>query len=155
MDVSLQASVEKSNKHKRALLIQQQLKNGNANNAFVWNGAVGAKQLKWLKKRLRKGEGQGFKTILFSHLPLLPENGLQLWNNRDVLNLLNRYPSVVAFVAGHHHEGGYVKAGNIHHLTLKGLVESRSASACGVVKVYPGRLLIEGFGDQLSYALDF
>jgi manganese-dependent ADP-ribose/CDP-alcohol diphosphatase len=155
MDISPHSSVKDSRVFKTALMIQQQLKDRNANNAYDWNGAVGEKQLRWLKRTLKKGQRHGFKSVLFSHLPLLPENGLQLWNNQDVLKLLNSYPSVIAFISGHHHEGGYVKAGRIHHVTLKGLVESKSDSACGIVEVYPGKLLLKGFGDQPDYTLDY
>ncbi|MEX2233647.1 MAG: metallophosphoesterase [Cyclobacteriaceae bacterium] len=155
MDVSLQAFPKDSRGYLKAKEIYQELKNRNANNAYDWNGSMGKMQLRWLKNLLEQGEKRGYKSILFSHLPLLPENGLQLWNNQEVLSLLNKYPSVIAFVSGHHHEGGYVKAGRIHHLTLKGLVESKSESACGVVDVYPRKLVVNGFGDQLSYTLEW
>ncbi len=155
LDVSVMASAKDSKDHKKAALIQQDLKNKNANNAYDWNGAIGAKQLKWLKTKLEQGEKYGFKTILFSHLPVLPENGLQLWNNQEVLRVINAYPSVVAFIAGHDHDGGYVKQGHIHHLTLKGLVESNAEGACGIVDVYPDKLVVNGYGDQKDYSLSY
>jgi hypothetical protein len=133
----------------------EDLKLRKANNAFEWNGALGEQQLKWLKRRLLHGQRQGYKTILFSHLPLLPENGLHLWNNQEVLSILNAYSSVIAFISGHHHEGGYVKEGRIHHVTLKGLVESESDCACGIVEVYQGKLVIDGYGDQPDYMLEY
>ena len=155
MDVSLMSSVKGSRDYEKALSVYQDLQNSKANNAFEWNGAIGRRQLKWLNKVLHQGESYGYKSVIFSHLPLMPENGLQLWNNHEVLKLIGSYSSVVAFISGHHHAGGYVKVGHIHHLTLKGLVESRSESACGVVEVYPDKLLLNGFGDQPDYSLEY
>ena len=155
MDVSLAASIKDSRDYKRAMAIRMELINKSANNAHEWNGAMRKKQLRWMEKTIRNGDRRGYKSILFSHLPLLPENGLQLWNNQEVLKILNSYPSVIAFISGHHHEGGYVKEGHIHHLTLKGLVESRAERACGIVEVYPGELLLKGFGDQPGFSLKF
>lgn len=155
MDVSLLGSEKKSRDFERALIIQEKLKGSGANNSYDWNGAVGDRQMKWLRRQLWRGDRKNYKTILFSHLPLLPENGLQLWNNREVIALLNSHPSVVAFISGHHHEGGYVKVDGIHHLTLKGLVEATTATACAVADVFADRIVVKGFGDQKSYTLDF
>ena len=155
MDVSVHSAVKGTGDYREALAMQTGLKNRNANNAHDYNGGFGPRQLRWLKNRLRRGERAGHRTLLFCHLPLLPENGLHLWNNQEVLALLRSFPSVVAFISGHHHEGGYVKDGNIHHLTLKGLVEARSDTACAVAEVYPDKLVIKGFGDQPDYVLDY
>jgi hypothetical protein len=155
MDVSVHSAVKGTVDYRKALAMQAGLKERNASNAHDYNGGFGKHQLKWLKKRLRRGERAGYRTLMFCHLPLLPENGLHLWNNREVLALLRSFPSVVAFISGHHHEGGYVKDSNIHHLTLKGLVEAQSDTACGVAEVYSDRLVIKGFGDQRDYVLEY
>ena len=154
MDVSLQASKKNTRAYAKALAIQGKLKEAGANNAYDWNGAVGGRQLRWIAKKLRKADRMNLETILFSHLPLLPENGLHLWNNREVLAVLNAHPSVVAFISGHHHDGGYVKFDGIHHLTLKGLVEATAPTACAVAEVYLDRIIVRGFGDQKSYTLE-
>lgn len=155
MDVSVHSAVEGTRDYRKALAMQAGLKNRNANNAHDYNGGFSKQQLRWLKNRLRRGERAGHRTLLFSHLPLLAENGLQLWNNREVLALLRSFPSVVAFISGHHHDGGYVRQNNVHHLTLKGLVEAQSDTACGVAEVYSDRLVIRGFGDQQDYVLEY
>lgn len=155
MDVSLMASAKGSKAYEEALAVQQELKNNKANNSHEWNGGMGRRQLAWLKVQLQQGEKRGYETVLFSHHPLLPENGFQVWNNREVLDLLSHYPSVVAFISGHHHEGGYIRSGHIHHLTLKGLVESTSGSAGGIAEVFPDKITVRGFGDQADYTLDY
>ena len=155
MDVSVHSAVAGSRRWKDAAAMQKELRDDKANNAHDYNGALGKSQLRWLKRKLRRAERKGNRTILFSHLPLLPENGLQLWNNRDVLALLNSFPSVVGFFSGHHHEGNYVRSGDIHHLTLKGLVESKESTACAIADIYHDKIVIRGFGDQPSFELPF
>jgi hypothetical protein len=103
---------------------------------------------------LQKADASGKKAAIFCHWPLLPENGTQLWNNREVLSLINTHPSVVAWIAGHHHTGGYEKSGNIHHLILKGMVEAKSETSFGIMEVFPDKLNLKGYGDQSSIVLD-
>jgi hypothetical protein len=132
----------------------EEMKKQGFNNAAIWNGGIGEKQFEWLKKRLQKAEQSKQKVILFCHWPLLPENGTQLWNNREALNLINSYNCVIAWISGHHHAGHYEKTGNIHHLTMKGMVEAQSDTSCGIVEVYPDRLWLKGYGDQKDYILE-
>jgi predicted phosphodiesterase len=124
------------------------------NNATTWNGGIGDKQLKWLRKQLQKAEQADRKVILFCHWPLLPENGTQLWNNREVLDLISSHNCVIAWLSGHHHAGHYEKVGNIHHLTINGMVEAQEATSCGIMEVYADKLWLKGYGDQKNYILE-
>lgn len=154
-DVSTFANIKGSRKYKIAMDELEEMKKNGLNNAYEWNSAMGSKQLKWLDKQLKKADREDEKVVIFCHWPLLPENGTQLWNNRDALKLLNSHKSVVAWIAGHHHEGSYVQSGNIHYLTLKGLVEAKSETSCGIIEVYPDKLKLEGYGDQKDQLLKF
>lgn len=154
-DLSTFAHKKESKQYKFALAEYEEIKKEGLNNAYEWNGGIGEKQLHWLNKQLKKSDQEKLKAIIFCHWPLLPENGTQLWNNRDVLKLLNSHKSVVAWIAGHHHEGSYVQSGNIHYLTLKGLVEAKSETSCGIIEVYPDKLKLEGYGDQKDQLLKF
>lgn len=153
-DVSTFSSVRGSKKYNAALTKSEELKKKGLNNAYTWNGGIGNKQLEWLGKLLTKADKLNKKAIIFCHWPLLPENGTQLWNNREVINLINNHRSVVAWIAGHHHAGGYEKSGNIHHLTIKGMVEARSETSCGIMEIYPDKLLLKGYGDQNDQSLE-
>ncbi len=133
----------------------QRLKSSGQNNANDWNGGFGSKQLKWLEQRLEKSSRLNKKVILFCHWPLYPENGTQLWNNQKVLKLINQYDNVIVWISGHHHTGGYHKEANIHHLTMKGMVESERETAYGIVDVYNNQLVLNGFGAQENYILEF
>lgn len=147
-DLSTFAFPQGSGYYNKALATYEEIKKKGLNNAFMWNGGIGNKQLNWLETRLNEADKLKNKVVIFCHWPLLPENGTQLWNNREVLNLINNHPCVVAWIAGHHHAGGYEKTGNIHHLIIKGMVEARSETSCGVMEVYPDKLFLKGFGDQ-------
>jgi hypothetical protein len=155
MEESMDAYPTNSKNHIIGSARYQQLKSSGANNAQTYNGGLGQKQTRWLEHELKRAEKMGLKTILFCHFPLLPENGLQLWDNREVLDLLKKYTSVVAWFSGHHHEGNYVQEKGIHHLTFKGMVEAESDSSLGIIDVFPDRLVINGFGDQQDQTLKF
>jgi len=126
-----------------------------SNNAYTWNGGIGSDQLEWVEKRLKKADRTGRKVILFCHWPLLPENGTQLWNNKEVLDLIDSHDCVIAWVSGHHHAGGYQKTRKIHHLTIKGLVEAQSDTSCGIIEVYSDKLMLNGYGDQDDRVMEF
>lgn len=154
-DLSTFASVKDSKQFNTAISKYEEIKKSGSNNAYTWNGGIGDKQLKWLGKLLQKADKTGKKVVIFCHWPLLPENGTQLWNNKVVLSLLNNHSCVVAWIAGHHHAGGYEKAGNIHHLTFKGMVEAKSETSFGIIDLYADKLLLKGYGDQNDQTMEF
>lgn len=148
MDVSLDGYAVGSKGYKLAAKKLAKLEETGANNAKPWNGGLGETQMKWFEKNLKQAEEQGQKVVVFCHFPVLPENGLQLWNNRDVLELMDKYKNLVAYFSGHHHGGNYVVHQGIHHLTFYGMVEAKSESLGAVVDVYKDRLELHGIGDQ-------
>ena len=153
-DVSAFAYPKGSERYNSGIAHCEALKGKGSNNAFTWNGGIGAKQLKWLEKLLNKADKLHKKAVIFCHWPLLPENGTQLWNNREVLSLINGHPSVAAWIAGHHHAGGYERAGTVHHMTLKGMVEAGTETSFGIVEVFHDKLVLKGYGDQNDQSLE-
>lgn len=154
-DLSTFSTTKDSKKHKLALAKHEELKAGGANNAATWNGGIGRRQLKWLEMKLKKATRADKKAILFCHWPLLPENGTQLWNNHEVLKIINNHECVAAWISGHHHAGGYHKSESIHHLTVKGMVETENTASYGIMEVYPDKLFLKGYGDQEDMILEF
>jgi len=147
-DLSTFASVKDSKQFNTALSKYEEIKKNGLNNAYTWNGGIRDQQIKWLTKVLKRADVLNKKVIIFCHWPLSPENGTQLWNNKEVINLLNNHYCVVAWIAGHHHAGGYEKTGNIQYLTLKGMVEARSETSFGIIDIYADKLILKGYGDQ-------
>jgi manganese-dependent ADP-ribose/CDP-alcohol diphosphatase len=85
------------------------------------------------------------------HLPIYEpstEAYCLCWNYSEILDLLHKHRSVVAYLAGHDHEGGQaVDAAGIQHITLPGVIETPpNTQAFGVINVYPDRLVFEGLG---------
>ena len=154
-DLSTFGSVNGSKQYNIGMAKFEEIKTEGRNNAYTWNGGIADRQLKWLGKLLAKADDSDKKVVIFCHWPLLPENGTQLWNNREVLSLINTHPSVVAWIAGHHHAGGYEVNNNIHHLIMKGMVEAKSETSFGIMDVYPDKLVLKGYGDQDDQTLEF
>lgn len=155
MEESIEAYPKGSKKYKKGMAVYQRLQSEGANNAQTYNGGLGKKQLKWLGKVLKRAGKKHKKVIFFCHFPLLPENGLQLWDNREVLDMIDSSKSVVAYFSGHHHSGNYVVNEGIHHLTFKGIVEAEADASFGIIDVYPDRLSLKGFGDQEDQVMGF
>ena len=153
-DLYMHATKEGSKKHNLAKSKLEILKAKKANNAYAWNGGFDDKQFNWIEKKLQKATKQNKTVVLFCHWPLLPENMTQLWDNQKVIELLEKYDCVVAWISGHHHEGGYLKKGKIHYLTLKGMVETQSVGSFGVMDVYKDKLILNGYGNQKDLVLD-
>jgi manganese-dependent ADP-ribose/CDP-alcohol diphosphatase len=81
-----------------------------------------------------------------------------LWNYEDVLNILWEFNDIVlAYIAGHSHEGGYFyDEKTIHHLTLHAIVECEpNTNSFATVHVYEKYLIIEGVGRIDTYRIDF
>ncbi len=117
-----------------------------------WNGAIGRRQLSWLKKTLARATRRNEKVILFSHFPIFPENVHNLWNAQELLGLIEEYPCVKACLNGHNHAGNYAEKNGKHFVTLKGMVDT-DETAYAVVKVDEAVIQITGFGREESRVL--
>ena len=81
-----------------------------------------------------------------------------VWNCDDVLEVLWAFDgTVLAYIAGHCHEGGhFVDQKNIHHLTLQAVVECEpDINAFATVHVYEEYVIIEGSGRVGSYRIAY
>ncbi len=94
------------------------------------------------------------------HVPIHPsacDHLDLLWNYKEVLDLLWTFDGIVlAYIAGHDHDGGYfLDRKNIHHLTLHAIVESEpNTNSFATVHVYKDYILIEGVGRIGTYQID-
>lgn len=154
-DESLYTSSEGSKPHTKALEKFQLLEETGKPQAQNWNGGIGKKQLKWLKKTLQMAEKNNERVILFSHFPIYPADVHNLWNDRQIVDLLEAYPGVVAWMSGHNHGGGYEKRNGIYYLILHGMVETPDTTAFSVVDVYTNRLVVRGAGREPMRVLKF
>jgi hypothetical protein len=122
-------------------------------NHHDWNGAIGDKQLSWLKQELIGAEQNDQKVILFSHLPLRPrENAHNLWNDELILEMIEDKSCVVAFINGHNHGGNYKYHSGIHYITIHGMVDT-GISSYAILEIFEKSMQLKGFGHQKTIQL--
>lgn len=158
-DVSVRHKPESRNYQKAMWYIDTARENGI--HLKTWNGAVGELQLKWFRQKLAEGRDRGLNTIVCCHFPIhldatKDREPIVLWNREDVLTILDEYPNVVAYLAGHEHNGGYVFHNGVHHVTFQAICDAPADSnAYALVDVKLDRISIRGFGTIPSRELPF
>lgn len=114
-----------------------------------WNGGIGGIQRAWLRSRLDLAAYHNEQVIIFCHFPIMPAgHHSNLWNDLEMRQLIRPYPNVVAWIAGHYHDGNYRYFQDVHHLTLRGMVMTADSNAFAVMDVYSDRLEVYGFGRE-------
>ena len=120
-------------------------------NAVDWSGGMGEAQKRWLSDVLADAEKLGQKVMVFGHVPLLPANDPHnLWNSEEIVEILESYDCVTAYLCGHRHSGGYFEQKGIHYITVEGMVEAGEENAYGAVRLCGNRLEIKGEGRMVS-----
>lgn len=122
-------------------------------NKHRWNSAIGKKQQIWLKQELANAVSLNQKVILFSHLPIKPNNSHNLWNDYEIVEIIENSHNVVAYINGHNHSGGYVVKNGIHYITIFGMVDTQ-ISSYGILEIYKDRLVLRGYGNQKTLHLN-
>ena len=152
-DISTYSNLPESDKNDTAQEMLKKLKSTGAINAYSWNGAVGDEQKAWLTKTLDHAERSGEKAIVFTHHPIYPKDPHNLWNDTELISIMESSNAVVACISGHNHLGNYGNKNGIHYLTLKGMVETKSSSAYAIIEVYWDHLKVVGYGREPSRIL--
>jgi hypothetical protein len=145
-DISLQAYSKGSERHNRAEALVDKLTREGKVNIKRCNGAIDSEQIAWLKKRLRAACDAGEKVIIFSHFGIWPQGKFNLWNDTEMLGIIEQYDCVKAHINGHVHEGDYGIKEGIHYLTMEGMMITPDTSAYAVIEVYPDFLKVDGYG---------
>jgi predicted phosphodiesterase len=117
-----------------------------------WNGGIGETQLKWIDATLADAQRRGLKAILYCHFPIFPENPHNLWNAREVSDLVIRHRAAKAWINGHNHDGNYGQIDGLHYVNLKGMLDTPQ-TAYAVLDVHDDRIELTGFGRQPSLSL--
>ena len=128
----------------------QKLAAAGAGNAKPWNGGVSRTQLAWLDHELTAADKARVPVIVCGHHPLLPEQGHETWNHREIIAVLKRHPSVRAYFCGHQHAGAQVIADGVPYITFKSLLHEPGVTAYCVVRLFADRLVIEGRGREAT-----
>lgn len=137
----------------KARILTSKLKADGKPNYHEWNGGLGKAQINWLDKQLTLAKKSGFKVAIFCHYPLMPLESHTLWNQSEVLSILEKYSCVKLWMNGHNHAGGYVFYHGIHFITLKGMVETETENAFSEVLFSGKSIKIKGFGREVNRKL--
>lgn len=148
-------AVEKGSKMEKDFLeLESRQKALGRENVQPWNGGISRKQMTWLKKEIIRAERTGKNIIVFSHHPILPENGLEILNNQELLKFLVSHRSIKAVLSGHHHTGNFVNYEGLPLITLEGMVETKDQNAYGILEIADDHLEIKGFGRLVSRLIE-
>lgn len=120
-----------------------------------WNGAVSEQQLVWLESQLRLADKTDKNVILFCHFPILPKGDANLWNDTELITLIEQYSSVKAFINGHHHPGNYMVHKGVHYLTLQGMVRTKKQNSFAIISLENNKIVVQGFGREPNRVLNF
>ena len=72
-----------------------------------WDGMLSAESRGWLRAKLEQARENHENVIVISHVPLLNDDcNAYMWDRAEILDILDEYPNVKAFFAGHYHPGG-------------------------------------------------
>ncbi|XP_068161241.1 manganese-dependent ADP-ribose/CDP-alcohol diphosphatase [Antennarius striatus] len=161
-DVGLLGVEESSEGYQRALrVIRQHNQNEDLNRCpgsglqmrfSMFNGGFSKNQLDWLDSVLLSADEGRERVTVVCHLPVHPDStepNCLAWNYEELLALLRSHSSVVCFMAGHDHEGGYHqdKETGVHHITFEGVIETPpDSNAFATVSVYEDRMEMKGHG---------
>lgn len=121
-----------------------------AENAKSWNGGISETQLKWLEAELTAADTEKERIILCGHHPLLPATGHQVWNAEEVLAVIDRHPSVVAYFNGHNHAGAEEIRNGVPYITFKSILHEPEVNAFSAIHLFADRMEIEGNGREQS-----
>ncbi|XP_053309993.1 manganese-dependent ADP-ribose/CDP-alcohol diphosphatase-like [Spea bombifrons] len=125
-----------------------------------FNGGFSRSQLSWLDEVLTFSDKRKERVIVAGHNPIHPRAALVTclaWNALEMLDLLHSHPSVVCYIAGHDHNGGYHEdSRGIHHVTMEGVIESPAGTnAFATACAYDDRLILQGRGRVQSRVLRY
>ena len=125
----------------------EDLQQADAPNAYEWNGGIGPDQQRWLADTLDRIHHAHRRAIVFSHMPLEPNDEKHtLWNACRIAEMLESCPAVEAFFCGHRHADRTAQQGGVHYVTLGALVEAPQQNAYAVFHVKPDRIIVRGRG---------
>lgn len=154
-DVSLYATEKDSDERRDADAMLQELRSKKIPQAQTWNGALGSKQLHWIREECLEATKLDERVILFAHHPIHPDNNHNLWNAEELKKLIAEYRVIAAWMNGHNHAGNYGVFEDVPMITFKGMVETESNNAYSLLTLAKEGLEIQGFGREPSRQIPF
>ncbi len=124
-----------------------------------WNGRAGNSQMRQIERQLVQANNSGDRVLVLNHMVANQKSGSlrhQCWNYSDLLQMLDRNPSVAAHFNGHDHDGGFItdEQSGIHYLTLPAICDSGAGlGAHAIAHFFKDSIALEGWGRVTSRIL--
>ena len=115
-------------------------------------GVLGAGQLAWFGKTLRRAGAAGERVIVANHFALLKAAAKhhRMKTPGPMLKVLDAAPCVAAYITGHDHAGGFAVRRGVHHVTFKAMVEAPKHNAFAIMDLGAENLGVVGYGKEPS-----
>ncbi len=124
-------------------------------NDATWNGGIGRKQRQWIENTVTEAMNNDEKVILFCHFPVYPEHSKNLWNSEQIIEIVEKYDNVVAYINGHNHYGNYGFRNGKHYITQNGMVETYDTSSYSILEIYDNKLVFKGYGLMNNHTISY
>lgn len=125
----------------------------------AYNGGIGEAQLQWMVKVLEDARQRQQYVLLCSHVPFDPratQDYLQVWNQHELLELIEQHHQIVATLHGHDHRGGHHEDENgVHHHVFEAILTAPDErSSHGLIELYSDRIEIRGVDLMTSWTMN-
>jgi len=117
------------------------------------SGGLSQNQLAFIEATIAQTVLDDENVILFGHHPIYPVSNKNIWNDVELINILEQYSNVVAYMNGHNHAGDYAIKNGIHYVTFKAMLSHTNSFS--LIEVVEDTLNVRGFGEADDYALTF
>lgn len=118
-----------------------------------YNGGLSNEQFTWVEQELEMAKSKNQNVAFYCHFPLSPINNGNLWNTKELQQLIKKNEHVKIFMNGHKHDGAYNFKNNVHYLTFKGMVNTSDSTSFATAHFYKDSIQIKGYGREVSRTL--
>jgi len=118
-----------------------------------WPGILKEKAWEWLNKKLLESQEKEQNVILFCHVPINgfgEENPARLPEFQRMFDLLDKFPNVRSYIAGHCHGGDISVRKNVLHKTVKSVCDNPQPTAC-IFEVSEDKIKVTGIGAETDF----
>ena len=118
-------------------------------------GCLSQDQLDFIDSTIATAHANDENVVLFAHHPLLDANANRnIRNAQSLIDIMESYDNVVAYMNGHAHTSSYLQQNGIHYVTFNDMKFS-TPSTFSVIEVKYDTLEIQGFGNETDRTLTF
>ena len=122
-----------------------------------WPGVFSEQTWQWLESLLSDARDKGMNVIIFSHVPAVgfaEGEPARLPEHIRMAELLDKFPNVRAYIAGHCHGGGMTVRKGVMHKTMRSVCDNAEPTAC----IFAGdenKISVEGIGNETDFTHKF